>query len=196
MSTPAGKWSELHHGIDPSGVPMLGAWLGLMWAVARRLRGVPPTAVTVLGVVLALDAVLLAERHPAWAAVAVVLAAICDGLDGAIAVIADRATRSGAVDDAVADRLADLAFAAVLWRVGVPLGLAAVCGALAVGVDGLRRLRGVPDRITVGERPSWTICASLAAVSAAVSDADWPALVCAGVWIALGFVAVGQLLRG
>src|SRR3954453_14322934 len=157
MTSRAQRWSALHHGIDPARVPLLSRWLRLMWAAAAHLRGVPPTAVTALGVVLALDAVLLAPGRPGWAALAVVLAAVCDGLDGAIAVVADRATRAGAVADAVADRVADAAFAAVLWRCGVHWGLAALCALGAVGIDLLRRLRRVPARITVGERPTWTV---------------------------------------
>lgn len=201
MSSPAaddrpGRWSDLHHGIDPSRVPLLLPWLRLMWALARPLRGVPPTAVTVLGVVLAADAAFLAAHHPAWAALAVVLAALCDGLDGAVAVVAGRATRLGAAADAVADRLTDLAFAAVLWRAGAPLGLAAVCGGLAVAVDLVRRWRRIPDRITVGERPSWTICAALAAISAAVSDATWPVVACAATWCGLGLLALAQAATG
>ena len=193
---PAERWSQLHHGIDPKGVPLLLPWLRLLWWLARPLRGVPPTAITVLGAVLAVDAAVLAANHPGWAALAVVLAALCDGLDGAVAVVAGRATRSGAVADALADRLADLAFAAVLWRAGAPLGLAAVCGALAVGIDLVRRLRHVPTRITVGERPSWTLCAALAGISAAASSAQWPVLTCAGVWCGLGVVALTQAATG
>lgn len=197
MTTPARRWSELHHGIDPAGVPLLAPWLRLMWATSRplaRLR-VPPTAVTGSGVVLAGSAVGLASAHPAWAAVAVVVAAVCDGLDGAIAVVAGRATRAGAVADAVADRLADAAFAAVLWRCGVPLAWAALAAGLALAVDGLRRWRHVPTRITVGERPTWTICAVLACGAAAVTGTKWPVDLCAGVWIVAGAIAVVQVLR-
>ena len=170
-------------------------WLRLMWWLAKPLRAVPPTVITAAGVLLALDAVLLARTTPGVAAGAVVLAAVCDGLDGAIAVVADRPTALGAKADAVADRLVDAAFAAVLWRCGAPWGLAITCGLLAVGVDVLRRLRRTPDRITVGERPTWTVCAALAACSAAVTSADWPVLVCASVWTAAGVVAVAQIAR-
>jgi phosphatidylglycerophosphate synthase len=191
----AQRWAALHHGIDPARVPMLLPWLRLMWSIARPLRRVPPTFVTAVGALLALDAALLARSVPAGAAAAVVLAAICDGLDGAVAVVADRASRTGAVADAVADRIADAAFAAVLWRCGASWWAAVGCGALALGVDGLRRLRGVPARITAGERPTWTICAALAAVSAAVTSARWPVFVCAGVWAAAGVVALIQIVR-
>jgi phosphatidylglycerophosphate synthase len=195
LGTPGQRWSALHHGIDPSRVPLLGPWLRAMWWLARPLQAVPPTMITVAGVLFAFDAVLLAGSLPAVAAGVVVLAAVCDGLDGAVAVVADRATRRGAVADAVADRVSDIAFAAVLWRCGAPWALAVACGAVAVGVDVGRRLRRVPDRITVAERPTFTVCAALAAGSAAVTAADWAVLVCAGVWLAAGAVALAQLAR-
>jgi CDP-diacylglycerol--glycerol-3-phosphate 3-phosphatidyltransferase len=187
------RWSALHHGIDPAKVPLLLAWLRLMWWIARPIRVVPPTAITALGVLLAWGAVPLADGLPAAAAALVVLAALCDGLDGAVAVVADRASALGARADAVADRLADVAFAAVLWRTGAPWALALGCAVLAVGVDVLRRVRRRPAVVTVGERPTWTICAALAACCAAVSSAHWPVLVCAAVWPAAGLVALGQI---
>jgi phosphatidylglycerophosphate synthase len=194
-STTAQRWSALHHGIDPGRIPLLAQWLRLMWWLARPLTGVPPTAITALGVVLAADAVLLARAHPWAAAAAVLVAVLCDGLDGAVAVVADRASRFGARSDAVADRIGDLAFAAVLWRCGVPLAFAAACGAFSVGIDGLRRLRRVPARITVGERPTWAICAILACGASAVTSALWPVVVCAAVWVAAGVVGLLQVTR-
>ena len=150
---------------------------------------------TFAGVVLAVDGVLLAARHP-WAAGACVLAAaLCDGLDGAVAVVGDRATRVGAVADAIADRIADAAFAAVLWRCGAPWALALACGVLAVGIDLFRRVRRVRRVITVGERPSWTICAALACGSSAITSDAWPVLVCASVWLAAGVVGLAQIGR-
>jgi CDP-diacylglycerol--glycerol-3-phosphate 3-phosphatidyltransferase len=193
VSTLAQRWSGLHHGIDPSRVPLLAPWLRLMWRLARPLAWLPPTALTALGVVLAADAVLLAGSLPWAAGLAVLAAVLCDGLDGAVAVIADRATRSGAIADAVADRLVDVAFAAVLWQCGVPGELAIACGALALAVDAVRRLRHVPSRITVGERPTWAVCTVLACGSAAVTSAQWPVVVCAAVWAAAGVVALAQV---
>jgi phosphatidylglycerophosphate synthase len=191
--TPAQRWSALHHGIDPARVPLLMPWLRLMWLLARGLRRVPPLVLTGLGVVLAAGAVPLAGPLP-WAAVIAVLgAAVCDGLDGAVAVVTDHATRAGASADAIADRISDVAFALVVWRCGVPGWLAAVCAALAVGVDVLRRVRRRPDRITVAERPTFTICAALAAGSAAVTAAMWPPTVCAGVWAVAGVIGTAQV---
>jgi CDP-diacylglycerol--glycerol-3-phosphate 3-phosphatidyltransferase len=195
VTTPAQRWSAAHHGIDPGDVPLLLPWLRLVWFVARPLTRVPPTAITALGVVLAVDAVLLADSTPWAAAGAIVAAAVCDSLDGAVAVLAQRVTRRGALADAVADRICDLAFAAVLWRCGAPWLLALVCGCLAVGVDLLRRLRRVPTVVTVGERPTWTVCAALAAGSAAVTSARWPVMVCAAVWATAGVLALLHVAR-
>jgi CDP-diacylglycerol--glycerol-3-phosphate 3-phosphatidyltransferase len=195
--TAAQRWAALHHGIEPDSVPLLPAWLRLMWRLARPLTAlrIPPVAVTAAGVALAAAAAVVVASHPWLGGAAVVLAAVCDGLDGAVAVVADRATAWGAIADAIADRLSDVAFAAVLWRCGAPAWLAALCGVLAVGVDGARRWRRVPARITVGERPTWTICAALACGSAAVTTTSWPVLVCAAVWVAAGATALVQLLR-
>jgi CDP-diacylglycerol--glycerol-3-phosphate 3-phosphatidyltransferase len=168
-----------------------------MWVLAGPLARwrVPPILLTALGALFALGAVLLAGSVP-WAAALAVLAAVaCDGLDGAVAVLGDRATRGGAVADAAADRIADLAFAAVLWRCGAPWWSAVVAGLLAVSVDAVRRIRRVLSRLTVAERPTWTICAVLAGASATTTTAQWPADVCAGVWIAAGVVGVVQVAR-
>jgi CDP-diacylglycerol--glycerol-3-phosphate 3-phosphatidyltransferase len=190
------EWARLHHGIDPARVPLQLSWLRTMWWLARPLAAarVPPTAVTIAGLVLAVDAALLADRHPWVAGITVVLAALCDGLDGAVAVVGSCATRTGAAADAMADRIGDAAFALVLWRCGAPLWLALACAAVALGIDGVRRLRNAPATITVGERPTWTICAVLACGSSAVTSAHWPVLACAAVWLAAGVTGLAQLL--
>jgi CDP-diacylglycerol--glycerol-3-phosphate 3-phosphatidyltransferase len=194
VSTPARRWSALHHDIDPQRVPLLLPYLRAMWWLARPLRRVPPTAITVVGVGLAAAAVGLAADAPGAAVVLVFAAGLCDSLDGAVAVLGGTASHSGAIADAVADRVTDVAFAAVLWRCGAPWPLALACAASAVGVDCLRRVRHVPWRITVGERPTWTIDAALACLVHAVADARWPVVVCAAVWLAAGGTALAQLL--
>lgn len=189
----AAVWSQLHHGIDPRTVPLLLFWLRGMWAVAARLRGTPPTAITAAGVVLAAAAVTVARSLPGPAAVLVAAAALCDGLDGAVAVVADRASVIGARADAVADRICDVLFAAVLWRCGAPWWLSLLAGGFALAVDAVRRLRRIPDRITVAERPTFAVCAVLGCASAAVSAHQWPVVTCAAVWLAATCVGLAQL---
>jgi len=197
VSRPQLRWSELHHGIDPDGVPLLGAWLRWMWAMARPLarRGMHPTVLTAAGALLAVGAVVAARPWP-WVALGLVLASVvCDGLDGAVAVLSDRATRSGARADAVADRVADASFAAILWRTGAPWWLALAAGTVGLAHEGFRALRGGArlGRLTVSERPTRTICAAIACVCAGVSSAAWPPTVCAAVLLTLAVVGLAQL---
>lgn len=192
-----GDWSARHHGIDPTRVPLLCAWLRLVWSVGRPLARwrVPPIALTVSGAVLSLDALLLAAAQP-WLALTLVLAATgCDALDGAVAMLAGRTTALGARADKIADRIADTAFALVIWRAGAPFLLAAFAGALSLAHETVREIRGgaLHARITVAERPTRVICASLACVCAGLSPATWPPTVCAGVWVGLAAVGLLQL---
>ena len=182
-------WSALHRGLRPS--PLVRRWLTLMWTLARPLAEarVPPAAITAAGVLLAVDAPLLAARLPLVALVLVLAAALCDGLDGAVALLQARTTRAGAVADTIADRIADTAFALVIWQAGAPLWLALVAAALSVGLELARRR----PLITVAERPTRVICTALACVSAAISEAAWPPTVCAAVWVAATLVAFVQI---
>ncbi|WAX56777.1 CDP-alcohol phosphatidyltransferase family protein [Jatrophihabitans cynanchi] len=198
MEPPAAGWSALHHGLDPAAVPLLRPWLSLIWRLARPLAAlrVPPTALTAVGVVLAADAVLFAARLP-WIALALVLlSALCDGLDGAVAMLSRRVSAFGSVADKTADRIADCAFAAVLWRCGAPWPLALAAGALSLAHEGIRLVLGGRRlaRITVAERPTRVICAALACACAGVSPATWPPAVCAGVWAGLAVIGLAQLV--
>lgn len=190
-----GRWSALHHGIDPTQIPFVSGWLRLMWAGGRLLHRakVPPTAVTVTGVGVAGMAVRLARPAP-WAAAACVLGAVgCDGLDGAVAVVRGHGTRGGALADAIADRCCDVAFAAVLHRCGVRPSLAGVAAAGALAVDGLRRIRRIPARVTVAERPTFTICALIACVTAALDGDQWQFDLIGGAWVGATAVGLAQL---
>jgi phosphatidylglycerophosphate synthase len=173
-------------------VPFLRGWL----RIARPLWFVPPLVLTALGALFAIDALLLASSQP-WAAFGLVLlSTTCDALDGAVAVIACKATRVGAIADKVADRIADTAFALVMWRCGAPWPLAVPAAGLSMLHEGIREMRGgeLRSRITVGERPTRVICAALACVGAGISSAQWPPTVCAAVWVALAVIGIGQLV--
>jgi phosphatidylglycerophosphate synthase len=189
-------WARLHHGLDPARVPLLQPWLRVVWSVARPLRAVPPIAVTVLGAVLAIDALLLAADQP-WVALAlVVVAAWCDALDGAIAALTGRASAGGALADKIADRIADSAFALTIWRCGAPLWLAVLAGVSSLVLEGVREVFGGArrSRITVAERPTRVICTVLACGAAGVSAAAWPPTVCAAVWASLGVIGIVQVV--
>jgi CDP-diacylglycerol--glycerol-3-phosphate 3-phosphatidyltransferase len=183
-------WAQLHHGIDPGTVPFLRSWLRLVWAIARPLKGVPPVAFTVGGAVLAVAAVFTGR----WPALALVLAAVlCDALDGAVALASGRVSAFGSLADKTADRIADTAFALVIWRCGAPLWIALGAATISLVLEGTRELRRgrALAVISVCERPSRVICTVLACVSAPWGA--WAPTTCAAVWIALGVVALGQV---
>jgi len=115
---------------------MIGRAIGLGFATARDFVarglirvGVPPNALTLLGVVFTFAAAVCyavgagtdslgwsldvrpgrAGAYPFLAAWLVILASACDMLDGAVARIAGKATRFGAFLDSTMDRLSDFA---------------------------------------------------------------------------------------
>jgi phosphatidylglycerophosphate synthase len=164
------RWSELHGGLDPVRTPLVGSWLAVSYRLARPLarHRVPPNLVTLTALPVAAGVVALCALGGRWALAAtgaVVLAGLLDGLDGAVAILAGRASPFGAVLDSLVDRLVDLALLAALWLVGAPGVLCAVAG---VGLLLLEYARaratavGMLDVgiVTVGERPTRLIIAA------------------------------------
>jgi phosphatidylglycerophosphate synthase len=168
-----------------------------VWRLAEPLAAirVRPLALTWAGLVLAVDAPFLVRRLPWVALVFILLSVFADGLDGAVAIVRGQASSFGAVADKVADRIADLAFVAVIWRCGAPAALAVSTGAAVSMVELVRDVRGGRFRamLTVAERPSRAICALVACVCIAVSTATWPATVCAAVLLVLSLIGLVQL---
>jgi CDP-diacylglycerol--glycerol-3-phosphate 3-phosphatidyltransferase len=167
--------------------------------------GISPTAVTVSGVVLAGAATASAGPQTRWAllsAVLVALSGIADGIDGAVAVLRDRVSRRGALADAIADRLGDAAYAAVLWRLGAPawlallwVGLAGLAEYVRARTEGL--LAGPFDVVTVGERPTRILVAVFTALGCGVvpSWSDGVASVGAGVGVLAALAGLAHLGR-
>jgi CDP-diacylglycerol--glycerol-3-phosphate 3-phosphatidyltransferase len=188
----AAGWSALHGGLPPTGV--VGWWLRLVRPVAAALRGVRPLALTVAGLLLGWLAVWpAAAGWPALGALLIVVAACCDALDGAVAVLAGRASAFGAVADAVADRLTEVAYALALWSAGAPAwACGAACG-LGLLHEYARERAGRPVAVTVNERPTRVLFAAFGLLGAAVvpASARWVPLC----WVAVAALGLGQLLR-
>ena len=165
-------WSHLHDGYDVDRSRLVRGWLGLVHVLARPLvaRDVPATALTICGVAAAAGATRSSARV---ASGLVFTTALCDGLDGAVA-LGRRAdgrpiARHGAVIDHTADRVTDVLFAAALARAGAPVPLAAAAATSTLGYEltrsRLRRSGRVGPVVTVGERPIRVavVCAGLVA---------------------------------
>jgi len=199
------QWSALHGGVEPS-VGLVRGWLRLVYALARRpaRAGVPPSAVTLAGVVMTAAAVPAAAgggRWPVLAAAAIGLAGLLDSLDGAVAVLSGRVSRWGGLLDSVADRVGEVALGAVLVVLGAPLWLVGVgvsAGWLLEYVRARAGALGVADAgvISVGERPTRTVLVAMFALAAGIHPPQSGLLaVLAGAALALlSVVGLAQVL--
>ncbi|BCB88007.1 CDP-alcohol phosphatidyltransferase family protein [Phytohabitans suffuscus] len=200
-------WARLHGGFDPRKAgPLVRGWLRVSYVIGSGLAriGIPPSGVTLGGLVLCVSVPLLADR-PALAAVFVLLAAMADSADGATAVVSGRATRLGYLYDSLADRLGEAAWLVAFWLVGAPGLLVVIAGGLSWLHEYVRArvtAAGMHDIgvVTVGERPtrvSVAFVGLLLAGAAELVQDDLPAgtiTVVTAVWVLLALVALLQLL--
>jgi CDP-diacylglycerol--glycerol-3-phosphate 3-phosphatidyltransferase len=195
-------WRDLHGGYDPrTGSPFVRGWLRLAYLVGRTAAraGASPTLVTGVGLALSGCVPVLVwgvPGGPFLAAVLVLLSAVADTTDGAVAVLTGRVSRSGQVYDGLADRVSEACWLVALWFLGPPGWLLLGCGALSwlheyvrarAAAAGLSEV-GV---VTVAERPTRVIL-----VVAALVVARIPAgvTVVVGIWAVFAAVGFGQLL--
>jgi CDP-diacylglycerol--glycerol-3-phosphate 3-phosphatidyltransferase len=206
------RWSALHGGVDPAASPLVRGWLGLTYVLARPLaaRRVPPDLITLVGLLLSVSVVPLAAmggRWPLAAVLVVVVSGLVDNLDGAVAVMTDRATRWGSVLDSLADRCSDAAYVVALLALGGfgDPGAVMVCAAAAAGLVLLQeyaRARataaGMSDVgvVTVSERPTRVIGAAMFCLGAGLYPAHAEYWGAAGLvfGVLVGLVGLTQLL--
>jgi CDP-diacylglycerol--glycerol-3-phosphate 3-phosphatidyltransferase len=125
----------------------------------------------------------------------VLLSALADSVDGALAVITRRASRLGHVLDSVADRLSEAAWGLAVWLLGAPAALAITITALGWLHEYVRAratLAGMRDIgvVTVCERPTRVIMMATTLTVTGVVGVAWPA---AALWIGLALVGLIQL---
>lgn len=204
-------WARLHGGFDPRvATPTVYGWLRISYLVGAllgRLR-IAPGAVTWLNVLLSVGVPVAAARPgygPVIAAALVLLAAVADSVDGAVAVITRRTSRLGYVYDSLADRIGEAAWLAAFWLVGAPGVLVVAAGALCWLHEYLRArsvsagMREI-GAVTVGERPtrvSVALVGLLAAGAAGLIQPDLAAgtvTVFATIWVLLAAFGFWQLL--
>ncbi|WP_166660047.1 CDP-alcohol phosphatidyltransferase family protein [Actinomycetospora succinea] len=200
------RWSRAHGGYDARSSPSTMLWLRIAHRLGAPLarRGVPPTRVTLLGgvVAVAVGAVAaLGGRWPVLAAALVVVLALLDGVDGAVAELTDSATGWGRVVDQLVDRVGDLSMVAGLWALGAPGPLCAVAAVLTVLDEAIRggaAAEGVGGvgLVSFPERPARLVIGGVALLGAGVvpSVAGTTVTVAAGLWTLLAVVATVQLV--
>jgi phosphatidylglycerophosphate synthase len=200
-------WQRLHAGYDlATGSAWVRGWLRLQYRLAGPFAtvGVGPSALTSLTVVLAGASLAAAAAGGRWAlgaAALVMLSAVGDGLDGAVAVLTDRVTSWGYVLDSMVDRVNELLFLAALAALGAALPLVIACAVVMFLLEYVRARGGSAGQgeitaITVGERPNRIICCVLgmAAAGAAPAAAGQAAGVAVAVLAALSLIGLVQLV--
>jgi phosphatidylglycerophosphate synthase len=167
-------------------------------------RGIPPTRVTLVGGVFAVAVgavAALGGRWPLLAAVLVVVVAVLDGVDGAVAELTDSATAWGRVVDQLVDRVGDLSMVAGLWALGAPGPLCAAAAVLTVLDESIRggaAAEGVGGvgLVSLPERPARLVIGGVALLVAGVvpTVAAATVTVAGALWTLLAVVATVQLV--
>jgi CDP-diacylglycerol--glycerol-3-phosphate 3-phosphatidyltransferase len=212
----AAGWRDLHGGYDPrAGSPFVRGWLRIAYLVGRVAAGVGATPAVVTGVGVALSGcvpvlVWRAPGGPFLAAALVLLSAVADSIDGAVAVLTGRVSRLGQVYDGLADRISEACWLVALWLLGAPGWLLLGCGGLSWLHEYVRARAAAAGMsevgvVTVAERPTRIILVVASLVVAGfLAATSFPAptalpaatavTVLAGVWALLAAVGFGQLL--
>jgi phosphatidylglycerophosphate synthase len=197
------RWSQAHGGVDPDSSMWIAGWLSIVHRVTGPLAGrnVPPGRITAAGLVVSALVPLLAWIGDGWAlaaAACAVVAALLDGMDGALARWDGVESAWGRVLDDVVDRCSDLLLLLALALLGAPAGLCVAAGIATLLMESARssaQAAGLPGIgvLTVWERPSRVIVAAfgtgLCGIAALVPAPDDTAG-----WIATGAAAIAVLL--
>jgi len=200
------RWSRAHGGYDVRSSRPAMTWLRLVHRLAAPLarRRVAPSRVTLTGCVLAVTVsgvAGLGGRWPLLAAVLVVVVALLDGVDGAVAEITDSASAWGRVLDQLVDRIGDLSMVTGLWLLGAPGPLCAAAAVLTIldeSIRGSAAAEGMSEigLVTIAERPTRLLLGGLSFATAGIvpSVAGYVAAVGAGLWVLLAVAATVQLV--
>ncbi|WP_205471804.1 CDP-alcohol phosphatidyltransferase family protein [Nocardioides sp. SYSU D00038] len=173
-------WSRLHGGLDPRASAWVSGWVRLTHACARPLAraGASPHLVTAAGVALTAAVPAISDRGAAWPLLAtpvLVVAAVLDGVDGALAAQTGRDSAWGRVVDGLADRCSDLLLVLTLVVLGAPVWLGVLLGVVTLLLESARATAEAagldgPGAVTVWERPSRVIVPAFATTLVA---AEW-----------------------
>ncbi|MCD2195382.1 CDP-alcohol phosphatidyltransferase family protein [Actinomycetospora endophytica] len=200
------RWSRAHGGYDVRSSRPTLLWLRTAHRLGAPLarRGVAPTWITGLGGVGAVAVSVVASlggRWPLLAAVLVVLVALLDGIDGAVAELTDSATAWGRILDQLVDRVGDLSMLVGLWFLGAPGPVCAAAGALTLLDESIRAsaaAEGMSEKglVVIAERPTRLVIGGVTLATAGVvpSVAVPVVTVGAAIWAVVAVLATTQLI--
>ncbi|GAA4877035.1 CDP-alcohol phosphatidyltransferase family protein [Actinomycetospora straminea] len=200
------RWSRAHGDYDVAGSRPARLWLRVSHVLAAPLarRGVPPSWVTGVGGIGAVAIAGVAALGGRWALLAaglVVVVALLDGVDGAVAELTGAATAWGRVLDQIVDRVGDVGMVTALWLLGAPGPVCAAAAVLTVLDESIRSSASAAGMaeigvVTVAERPSRLVLGGVALAVAGIvpSVAGLVVTVAASLWALLALLATTQLV--
>jgi len=189
-------WSKLHGGVKVAGI--VKVWLGASFILSKpfvKVR-ISPNWISLLGVVASIFT--YAEAHKDYCLVLLALALLCDGIDGTIAILTNKATKRGAMVDAICDRLSEALWAFAFYRLGAPAWLVGAAWVLAFTQEYSRaRIAGLGeyriDVVTIAERP---VRATFLALAILAYDLKIDAVtVLASIWFGFQIVSLVTVMR-
>ena len=155
-------------------------------------------ALTLGGLLISALLVLVAAQEGRWLLLAAVITAVsgvADNIDGAVAVLTDRATRFGYVLDSVVDRVSDALYLVALWVVGAPAAVCVLGGVLMLLQEYLRARAATPawgrsaSSPCGSGRPGWpSPRCSCSPAGCSPAYAVEAATAAAAAWVGLGVV--------
>jgi phosphatidylglycerophosphate synthase len=186
------KWSDLHGGAEIKGI--VKWWLSVSYSIARVLIRISPTLLTLLALPVAL--LFLYYLPSPLSILLLVLTLAIDGIDGTVAILAEKVSKSGAVLDAFVDRLVESAWAYGLFLLGAPWQLV-LSAWLAAFVQEYMRARagglGVNEVgiVTIAERPvrATLLFIGLVATMVGIADQGRIATITSVIWVVMQVIA-------
>ncbi len=189
-------WSELHGGVEISGI--VKAWLTISYRISRPLVSlkISPNALSLLGVVAAIFTYTEAKHK--YVIAILLLSLLSDGVDGTVAILSGKASKRGAMVDAICDRVGETFWALALYKLGAPAWIVTSAWLFAFTQEYARaRIAGLGDYridiVTIAERP---VRASFLAVAIVAFDLKIAAVTTlAIVWALQQAVALVMVMR-
>jgi archaetidylinositol phosphate synthase len=190
------NWSALHGGAEIAG--LVKGWLVISFAISRPLVRikVSPNVLSIIGVIAAVFTYTEANRNYCIALLGISL--LSDGIDGSVAILSNKASKRGAMVDALCDRIGETFWALAFYKLGAPAWLIATAWVLAFTQEYSRaRIAGLGDYridvVTIAERP---VRASFLAVAILAYDIKVSAVTTlAVVWTMQQAIALVTVMR-
>jgi phosphatidylglycerophosphate synthase len=206
LETYVDRWSRAHGGYDVRSSRPTRLWLRIAHTLGAPLarRGVTPGGVTAVGGLGAVAIGVVAALGGRWALLAaalVVVVALLDGIDGAVAELTDSATAWGRILDQLVDRVGDVSMLVGLWALGAPGPICAAAGGLTLLDESIRAsaaAEGLSEKglVAIAERPTRLVIGgvTLAAAGVVPGVAGAVATLGASLWAVVALFAMTQLV--